>query len=78
MTLQLQTREYEARVKEGQHYLVAKHDYSFLLCRQSNDFNTDKRISITKPELITNFERKMKKKKKMEMYDPRRPLQANY
>ena len=76
MIPQLQPTEYEARV-EGQHYLVANHDYSFVLCRQSNDFNTDKRILITKPELITNFERKMKKKK-MEMYDPRRPLQANY
>ena len=61
MTPQLQPTEYEARMKEGQHYLVAKHDYSFVLCRQSNDFNTDKRISITKPELITNFERKKKK-----------------
>ena len=64
VTPQLQPTEYEASVKERQHYSVANHDYSFVLCRQSKDFNTDKRISITKLQIITNFKLKMEKRKK--------------
>ena len=77
MTPELQPTEYEDRVKEGQRYLVVNHDYLFVLCWRSNDFNIDKRISITKSQLITNFTRKMKKKK-WRCVNHEDPLQANY
>jgi hypothetical protein len=41
VTPELQPTECEDSVKEGKHYLVANHDYSFVLCRRSNDLNTD-------------------------------------
>ena len=46
MTPEMQPTEHEDRVKEVQHYLVANHDYSFVLCRRYNDLNTDKEFQV--------------------------------